>query len=144
MELILNDIRSYQVGFHIMNIFCAILIQKKRKQFGNPMNKLEKFGTRLKELRKSRGYSQEALATKLGITRRMVSYYECESPKLPSDILPQLAEILQVSITTLFGEKEPISDGRTVDSKFWPKWEKLSSDDRKVLNKMADALINKS
>ena len=119
-------------------------MKKKRKQFENAMDKLEKFGTRLKELRKSRGYSQEALAAKLGVTRRMISYYECESPKLPSDILPQLAEILQVSITTLFGEKESRNDGRTVDSKFWPKWEKLSSEDRKVLNKMADALINKS
>ena len=127
-----------------MYIFCAILMKKKRKQFENAMDKLEKFGTRLKELRKSRGYSQEALAAKLGVTRRMISYYECESPKLPSDILPQLAEILQVSITTLFGEKESRNDGRTVDSKFWPKWEKLSSEDRKVLNKMADALINKS
>ena len=37
------------------------------------------FGTRLVALRKAAGYTQQQLADELGVTRRMVAYYETES-----------------------------------------------------------------
>ena len=102
------------------------------------------FGIRLKKYRKALGYSQYTLAEKLGVSRRTIKYYECEAKNAPAQLLTVLSQTLQVSVNVLLGTEEPKLDGRTIDSKFWPKWEKLSFEDRKVLNKMADALINKS
>ena len=104
---------------------------------------MSSFGERLKKLRKNLGYSQYALADKVGSSRRVIRYYECEATRPPADLLPQLAEALQVSVNVLLGTEEPKTDQRTVDAKFWPKWEKLTDEERKVVTKMVDTLLNK-
>ena len=102
------------------------------------------FGNRLKNLRKSLGYSQEVLASKVGSTKRTISYYESESDNPPAKLLVSLAEVLNVSVSVLLGTEEPKYDQRTIDAKFWPKWEKLTSDDKKVITTMTDSLIEKN
>lgn len=61
------------------------------------------FGARLVQLRKAAGYTQTELANELGVTRRMVAYYEGETEHPPSNLLPGLAQALGVSIETLLG-----------------------------------------
>ena len=104
----------------------------------------EAFGDRLRRYRKRLGYSQTALAEKVGVTRRIIHYYETESKRHPGDLLPKLAESLQVSVAALLGAEENKPDGRTIDAKFWPKWEQLTPEDRKVVAKVADSLIEKN
>lgn len=108
------------------------------------MNNKESFGKRLSRLRKRMGYSQAALAERIDTTRRIICYYECEADRPPVELLPRLAEVLQVSVDTLLGTIEPKQDGRTIDSKFWPKWEQLAPEDKKVISKMADTLLEKN
>lgn len=63
------------------------------------------FGSRLARLRKARGLTQEELAQRVGISRRMVVYYEAQSEHIPAGLLPQLAQALKVSADELLGLK---------------------------------------
>jgi len=62
-----------------------------------------RFGARLVELRKAAGYTQTELANELGVTRRMIAYYEGETEYPPSTLLAGLAKALGVSIEALLG-----------------------------------------
>ncbi len=61
------------------------------------------FGQRLAERRKAAGYTQVELAAELGISQRMVAYYESPNSAPPANLLPQIAAVLGVSIDDLFG-----------------------------------------
>jgi transcriptional regulator with XRE-family HTH domain len=102
---------------------------------------MDSFGKRLKDLRKRCGYSQYTLADKVGSSRRVIRYYECEATRPPAAILPQLAEALNVSVNVLLGTEEPRDDKRTVDAKFWPKWQELSGEEKKTVSKLVDTLL---
>ena len=61
------------------------------------------FGDKLKQLRTSKGLSQEQLAKILNITKSMISAYE-NSVRLPSySVLTKIALSFNVSIDYLFG-----------------------------------------
>lgn len=59
---------------------------------------LSGFGTRLAARRKAAGYTQQELANEVGVSRRMIAYYEGETQHPPTAILPKLA--LALGITT--------------------------------------------
>jgi len=61
------------------------------------------FGERLASLRKAAGFTQVELATELGISQRMVAYYESPAATPPANLLPQIATALGVSIDELCG-----------------------------------------
>jgi transcriptional regulator with XRE-family HTH domain len=65
------------------------------------------FGDRLASLRKAAGYTQVELAAEMGITQRMVAYYEAPNAQPPAHLLPQLAQTLGVSMDVLLGLAEP-------------------------------------
>ena len=71
----------------------------KRIQSDTPVS----FGERLAGLRKAAGFTQVELAGELGISQRMVAYYESPSATPPANLLPQIASALGVSIDALFG-----------------------------------------
>jgi len=102
---------------------------------------MQNFGNKLKEIRKSLGYTQEALGEKIGVTARVIGYYESESKYPPAKILTSLAEALNTPIQELLDSNSSKLDGRTVDAKFWPKWEKLSEDQKKAVTKVVDTFL---
>lgn len=61
------------------------------------------FGVRLAQLRKTASYTQQQLADELGVSRRMVAYYETESEHPPASLLTDLARVLNVSTDDLLG-----------------------------------------
>lgn len=63
------------------------------------------FGENLKTLRKQKGFSQEELATRLHVVRQTISKWEKELSVPDADTLIRLAEILDVSVSELLGEK---------------------------------------
>ena len=69
------------------------------------------FGKRLKELRKQAGMTQAQLATKLGITKSVVSYYELSERTPSPEVLRDIAIIFRVSADYLLG----IERGKTID-----------------------------
>lgn len=67
------------------------------------------FGKTLAQLRRARGLTQKELAAKIGVSQRMINYYECESIHPPIALLPDLARVLKISLEQLLGIK-PIKD----------------------------------
>jgi transcriptional regulator with XRE-family HTH domain len=59
------------------------------------------FGKRLAELRKAAAFTQQELAQELGVSRRVIAYYEGETQHPPTTILPRLARALGVSADEL-------------------------------------------
>jgi len=99
------------------------------------------FGLRLQKLRKLRGLSQAALAKKVETSRRSIGYYECESQYPPAKLLSDLSVALEVSIEELLGTEPIKQDARTVDAKFWPKWQELSGEEKKTVTKLVETLL---
>jgi transcriptional regulator with XRE-family HTH domain len=64
---------------------------------------LVNFGQRLAELRKTAGYTQVELAEELGISRRIIAYYEAEADYPPSHLLPEIAKALKITTDELLG-----------------------------------------
>ena len=63
----------------------------------------EGFGARLAELRKAAGYTQVQLAEALGMSQRMIAYYESIEDNPLARILLLLSETLGVSTDELLG-----------------------------------------
>ena len=70
------------------------------------------FQDNLKALRKSKGLSQEELAIRLNVVRQTISKWEKGLSVPDADLLIQVAEILEVSVTELLGAK--IEDEREI------------------------------
>ena len=64
-------------------------------------------GQRLGSLRKAAGFNQVEFAAEVGITQRMVAYYEAPNAQPPAHLLPQMAQTLGVSVDVLLGRAEP-------------------------------------
>jgi len=80
------------------------------------LNKPAGIGARLAALRRAAGYTQIELAEALGVTQRMISYYEGQTDPPPSTLLPKLAKTLGVSVDELLGVK-PIKPSHKPDSR---------------------------
>jgi len=71
---------------------------------------IEGFGRRLAEIRKNRGITQAQLGEAVGVSNRVIAYYETESDQPPGALLVDLCTALRVSADELLGitiPKEP-------------------------------------
>jgi transcriptional regulator with XRE-family HTH domain len=68
---------------------------------------IDSFGERLAQLRKAADYTQVEFAAEIGITQRMVAYYEAPDAQPPAHLLPQMAQALGVGTDVLLGMSEP-------------------------------------
>lgn len=71
------------------------------------------YGNRIAELREQRGWTQEELATSVGITRAALSHYEKNRRKPDFETLTRLADRFDVSIDFLIGRTK--HDRTTMD-----------------------------
>ena len=76
-------------------------------------------GTKLSDLRKRNGYSQEALAEKMGVSRQAVSKWERGDSTPDTDTLIELARLYSVSLDTLVGNE--INEEKPKENKFQKK-----------------------
>ena len=105
------------------------------------------FGERLARIRKQRGLSQEQLAKSLGVSRRVIAYFEVESHNPPAKLLHSLVKVLNVSIDELLGFTPIKQQLDPEKAALWRKLKKaeiLSRKDRKTLLDLLNALIIKS
>ena len=66
---------------------------------------MNKVGSKIKKLREERGFKQEYIAAEMGITQSSYGRLEKDDDRLTVTKLLQIAEILNVSASVLFGEK---------------------------------------
>lgn len=60
-------------------------------------------GSRLAELRKEQGLSQQALADELGIAQQTLAHYEVGRARMPVSLVPELARFFGVAADELLG-----------------------------------------
>ena len=64
----------------------------------------------IKELRKRKGYSQEQLALRLNVVRQTVSKWEKGLSVPDAELLTDLAEVLDVTVSELLGKNIEVED----------------------------------
>ncbi len=78
---------------------------------------MDNFGVRLKQLRKSKGFSQKELASLLGIGQTSIANYE-KNIRFPSeDKLINLANTLDTSVDSLLGRTPTLELSFSVENK---------------------------
>ena len=106
---------------------------------------LEGFGTRLAELRQARGLSQEELASSVGVSRRVIAYYEAKSAQPPGALRVDLAHALRVSTDELLGVT-PVRDTLSPKTarllKRLRRIEELPPADQRAVLKLVDAMLD--
>lgn len=108
---------------------------------------IKNFGKRLTELRKAKGLTQTELGNKIGVSKRVLSYYEGVSKYPPTHLIVPMAKTLHVSTDELLGVKgiKPQLDPEY--AALWrrlKKAENLSIRDRKALLRVLDALVKRN
>lgn len=73
--------------------------------------KLVDFGSRLKELRTQAGMTQQQLASRIGVTKSVISFYELRERAPSPDVLIKCAGIFHVTSDYLLG----INKSKTLD-----------------------------
>lgn len=63
------------------------------------------FNENLRELRKSKGFTQEELASKINVVRQTVSKWEKGLSVPDADTLQKIADVLEVEVSQLLGAK---------------------------------------
>lgn len=107
----------------------------------------DSFGPRLAQLRKVAGYTQIELAAELGISQRMVAYYESPQAAPPATLLPQIAATLGISIDELFGRvtrrRLAKQEGDSRLRRRLLAIEKLDTTDKRQVLQLIDAFIER-
>lgn len=118
-----------------------------RKKRGRPRRDVpESFGPRLAALRRDRGMTQEQLASAVGISGRMVAYYEGQGGNPPVTLIPKLANALSVTIDSLFRDGSQAVLIRPTSTRMWrqlQRVEHLPQRDRQAVLRFIDAMLSK-
>jgi transcriptional regulator with XRE-family HTH domain len=104
------------------------------------------FGSRLAALRKQAGLSQTALAQEIGISQRMVAYYEGPSAFPPATLLPAIARVLGVSVEALLGTETAKRKTKAVDTRLQRRLQQIASlptEERRQIMQLVDAFIER-
>lgn len=72
-------------------------------------------GKRIKELRKSKGITQKELAKKLNKSERLIQKYESGDTNPPLPMIHEIANILDIEVSTLLKELVEIEDKKDFD-----------------------------
>ena len=108
---------------------------------------LEDFGRRLTELRKARGLTQIDLGREVGVSNRVIAYYEEDGAQPPGPMLVDLAKALRISVDQLLGVK-PLKEtpsprtARLLNR--LRRVEELPAPDQRALLRYLDALLLRS
>ena len=96
-------------------------------------------------MRQAAGYTQRELATEIGISQRMVAYYEGEQVP-PGPLLPAIARALGVSTDELLGVQPVKLQRKLGRERMWRRLnqlDKLNANERKQVLAVIDAFLDR-
>ena len=128
-----------------LHSFARLLAEAHRPMPRSRPVSTQPFGLRLAQIRRARGLTQAELAGKVGISRRMIAYYEVESDRPPAHVLDHLASVLRVSTDELLGRKT-IKTEAPLSIRLWRRFrlvEKLPDADRKAIFRLIDGMLER-
>ena len=103
------------------------------------------FGSRVKEMRKNRHWTQKELANRVDIRFQLLNKYEGGQHIPPADTLIRLAKILDTTVDYLL-TGDPIKDEPLANTNLYRRFqtlEALSDEDRTTVISVIDAIITK-
>ncbi len=103
------------------------------------------FGTRVKDLRKQRHWTQKELANRVDIRFQLLNKYEGGQHIPPADTLVRLAEALDTTVDYLL-TGNPVKDSPLANSTLFKRFKTLetfSEEDRVTVINVIDAIIAK-
>jgi transcriptional regulator with XRE-family HTH domain len=104
------------------------------------------FGSRLAALRKAAGITQTAFADEIGVSQRMMAYYEGPISQPPANLLPEMARALGVSVETLLGVEVAKRRAKPTDTRMQRRLqqiEQLGSKEKRQVLQLIDTLIER-
>jgi transcriptional regulator with XRE-family HTH domain len=111
------------------------------------MNTHGNFGKTLAERRAAKGFTQRDFAATVGVSQRMIAYYEKHAKRPPVEKLEALTKALGITVDELLGVKPMKKQrGAPKDAYLQRKLQQvaqLPKDDQKVIVTMIDALSAK-
>jgi transcriptional regulator with XRE-family HTH domain len=105
---------------------------------------VEGFGQRLAEIRKSRGMTQAELGDAVGVSNRVIAYYELESTQPPGAMLVDLSRALHVTTDELLGASPVRERVRPKTARLMKRLQRVADlppTDQKAVLKFIDALV---
>lgn len=105
---------------------------------------VEGFGKRLREIRQRRAMTQAELGEAVGVSNRVIAYYEGDEAQPPGAMLVDLAKTLKVTSDELLGIKplkEKASPKKARLLKRLEKVDELPPSDQRAVLKFVDALV---
>ena len=133
-----NKILLYNQGHDISQK--GSIMSKREPQ----IKEKETFGDRMARLRKAAGYSQRDIAAEIGVSQRMIAYYEKQTQYPPTHLLPILAKILGVSADQLLGMEKMKTNGKMKDTRLWRRFsqvEKMAVKEKRKIIQVLDTFI---
>ena len=96
-------------------------------------------GTKIRTLRKERGYTLERLAERASSSKSYIWEIENKTPPRPSaDMLTRIAAALSVTIDYLIDDADTVTQEDAADRAFFRKFKKLDPADRARLRRMIE------
>lgn len=105
---------------------------------------VEGFGDRLAQIRQSRSMTQTELGEAVGVSNRVIHYYEQESAQPPGALLADLARALGVTADELLGLQPTQTRPSPQKARMLKRLERvadLPAADRRAVFKLVDALL---
>jgi transcriptional regulator with XRE-family HTH domain len=105
------------------------------------------FGKRLAKLRKANGLTQQQLGDKVGVSKRVIAYYEGETKYPPAHLIVPIAKAFNITTDQLLNSGKLKS---TVDPKLSALWRRLktvetfSEKDKKTVLRLIEVIIEKN
>ena len=104
------------------------------------------FGAKVRAIRKKKGITQIEFANRVGVTQRVVSYYENDSKNPSIELVEKIAKALEVSVKSLLNFNEEIPEQaspiRDVQKRL-SLIPKLSREEQKYIAQTIDVLAAK-
>ena len=108
---------------------------------------IKTFGKRLSSIRKERGITQRQLAELVGVSERVIAYYEVETKYPPAHLIAPLSKALKISSDEFLGIKDLKQQLNPENAALWRRLKKVESlpkRDQKALFQILDALLKKN
>ena len=109
----------------------------------------QSLGARIRRYRLEQGLTQTQLGKLVGVSQRVVAYYEVKGVSPPPELLTRIADALKVSIEALFGRKKGPKSGVTEPTRnvrrqrHIKRLDELPAADRKAIFRIIDALADR-
>lgn len=98
-------------------------------------------GNRIREYRKERGFSQEILAEKSGVSTNTISRIEGGQMAMSVGILQKIVKALGVDANTLLGVSTDVNETKIWVSAFSSRVQELKENEQEILKHTMNALI---